>query len=117
MKAREVNINKTRWVIEKIIKLARKDNIQTIACFGLAYKPNVADIRQSSAVAVVEVLKQEFDIIIVDPHVKENTEPINDVLTKVEMVIMLVAHNEFLDIPKNLLQEKVFLDFTGVFEE
>lgn len=114
LKAREVNVNKTNWVIQKINKVAKENNIKTIACLGLTYKPNVADIRQSSAVIITETLNQKFDVITFDPYIK-NIKSINDIIIKAGMVVVLVAHNEFFDIPNHLFHEKVFLDFTGAF--
>ncbi|WP_341757687.1 nucleotide sugar dehydrogenase [Candidatus Tisiphia endosymbiont of Ditula angustiorana] len=114
LKAREVNINKTNWVIQKINKVAKENNVRTIACLGLTYKPNVPDTRQSPAIIITETLKQEFDVIAFDPYVK-NIKSINYLLIKADMVVVLVAHNEFLDISNHLFHEKIFLDFTGVF--
>lgn len=111
--AREVNINKASWVIQKIKKVAKENNVRIIACLGLTYKPNVPDTRESPAIIITETLKQEFDVIVFDPYV-ENIKSINDTLLKVDMIVVLVAHNEFLDIPNYLFHEKIFLDFTGV---
>lgn len=114
LKARAINHNKTNWVLEKVSKHAKNNHVKTIACLGLSYKANVPDIRQSPAITIVENLKKEFDIIAVDPCLK-NVESINDVLAKVDMVVLLVAHDVFLNIPSHLLYEKIFLDFTGTF--
>lgn len=113
LKAREVNINKASWVIQKIKKVAKENNVRIIACLGLTYKPNVPDTRESPAIIITETLKQEFDVIVFDPYVK-NIKSINNTLLKVDMIVILVAHNEFLDIPHYLFHEKIFLDFTGV---
>ncbi|MCC8368996.1 MAG: hypothetical protein LN573_02820, partial [Rickettsia endosymbiont of Oxypoda opaca] len=108
-----VNINKASWVIQKIKKVAKENNVRIIACLGLTYKPNVPDTRESPAIIITETLKQEFDVIVFDPYVK-NIKSINNTLLKVDMIVILVAHNEFLDIPHYLFHEKIFLDFTGV---
>jgi len=114
LKAREVNIDKTDWVIKKIRRLARANDIKTLACFGLTYKPNIEDIRQSPSLVIIKHLRKEFDVISVDPYV-QNTASIDYALTKATMIVMLVAHQEFLNIPKHFLDRKLFLDFTGVF--
>lgn len=114
LKAREVNIHKTNWVIQKINKQAKENNVKTIACLGMSYKANVADTRESPAIKIIDSLEEEFYVIAIDPYVS-GIEFIHDILIEVDMIVLLVAHNIFLDIPNHLLQKKIFLDFTGVF--
>ena len=113
-KAREINTQKTAWVIQKIINTINKNKISKIACLGLTYKPNVSDIRESPALIIVEALEKEFNILRVDPHI-QNTEALYDAIAQSDMVVVLVAHNEFLNISADLFDEKILLDFAGVF--
>lgn len=114
-KAREVNTQKTNWVIEKIKNMVNKSKVTKVACLGLTYKPNVQDIRQSPALAIVQALEKEFNILRVDPYI-QNTEVLYDALAQADMIVALVAHSEFLNIPANLLEGKILLDFAGVFK-
>lgn len=113
-KAREVNTKKTDWVIQKVRTAIREKGAGVIACLGLTYKPNVADIRESPALTIVQALEKETKVLCVDPYVP-NTEPLYDSLSRVEIVVSLVAHNEFLNIPSNYLCGKIILDFAGIF--
>ena len=77
--AREVNNRKTDWVIEKIkdttevvtAKIGRKPKI---ACLGLAFKPDIDDLRESPAAHIAQVLlSYGYDLVAVEPNIKEDT--------------------------------------------
>jgi UDP-N-acetyl-D-mannosaminuronic acid dehydrogenase len=114
-KARDVNIRKTDWVIQKIRDVIKLSNVKVVACFGLTYKPNVKDIRNSSAQAVAKALSNEISIICIDPYIP-NTSSISYALANAEMIIGLVAHDEFKNISSDELSGKVLLDFAGAFK-
>lgn len=113
-KARQINIQKTAWVVQKIIRTIKENKVNKIACLGLSYKPNISDIRQSPALIIVEMLEREFNILRVDPYI-QNTKTLHEALAQSDMIVALVAHNEFLNISPNLLEGKILLDFAGVF--
>jgi len=90
-----------------------------VALVGLAFKPNIDDLRQSPAVYIAQKVLQEAgdeNYFIVEPNVHEHAYyKITDVEQAVEqadIVAFLVAHNEFkqLEVPAG----KVVLDFCGV---
>ncbi len=123
-KAREINNYKAFWCAEKVRHAIRDFAIQhgkapSVALMGLAFKPNIDDLRQSPAVYIAQKVLQEAgdeNYFIVEPNVHEHPYyKITDVNTAVEqadIVAFLVAHQEFkqLDIPAG----KVVLDFCGV---
>ena len=113
--SRAVNTKKTKWVTQKIRNAIRQSDVKKIVCLGLTYKANVADTRQSSALAIVQSLEREFNILRVDPYV-QNTEFLHDALSQADMIVALVGHKEFLNIPSNLIEGKILLDFAGVFK-
>jgi len=113
-KAREINTQKTEWVIQKIKTTIKEKKANSIACLGITYKANVADSRESPALAIVQALEKETKVLCVDPYVP-NTDPLYESLAHVEIVVGLVAHNEFLNIPSNCLFGKTILDFAGIF--
>lgn len=117
--AREVNTYKTEWAIEKIKNAAFKFESQNgrkakIACMGLAFKPDIDDLRESPALYIARRLKAEgLEIFAVEPNIKSHKEfeivDYKEAIKKADIVTFLVAHKEFrnLDIKTNL-------DFCGI---
>ena len=105
--ARKVNNNKAFWCVDKIEKeimdfvLKNKRN-PILALCGLAFKPNVNDLRQSPAKLIVNKVIQEKDpnnFRIVEPNIQEHHEfklySFEDAVSESDIVVFLVAHNEF----------------------
>jgi len=120
--AREINNFKTQWVIEKIKNKALAFEIENkrkplIACMGLAFKPNIDDLRESPAVTVVDALEEEgLQLLKVEPNLQngraEGLTDFNDAARKADFVVFLVAHKEFY----SLKLTKPALDFCGVLK-
>lgn len=122
--AREVNNYKSFWCAEKIktaklefqLKEGRKPSI---AIMGLAFKPNIDDLRESPAKYIAQKVLQDANndiYYIVEPNInKHNVFKITDykeAANKADIIVFLVAHNEFKTL--NLASNKVVLDFCGV---
>ncbi len=117
--AREVNTYKTEWVIEKIKNSTLKFEAQNgrkakVACMGLAFKPDIDDLRESPALHIARRLKSDgLDILAVEPNIENHKEfeiiNYKDAIKQADIVTFLVAHKEF----KNL-DIKTDLDFCGV---
>lgn len=112
--ARAVNTQKTDWVINKIRETMKKKEATTVACLGITYKADVGDIRESPALAIVQALEKDFNVLQIDPYVP-STNPMDEALTCTEVVVGLVAHKAFLAIPSSCLDGKTVLDFAGIF--
>lgn len=120
--AREINNYKMQWVVEKIKNAALKFELESgkkpkIACMGLAFKPDIDDLRESPAVLVArDLIQARFDILAVEPNIKSHKdfEIINykKAIDIADIVVFLVAHKEF----KALKIQKQFLDFCGIFK-
>jgi len=118
--AREINNYKTQWVIEKIKNKALHFKINNgrepiIACLGLAFKPNIDDLRESPALFVTQSLIQEnFNILAVEPNIISHKEfdivEVNEAIEKADIVTILVGHNEFSVLK---IDDKVVLDFVN----
>ncbi|MEN8408153.1 MULTISPECIES: UDP-N-acetyl-D-mannosamine dehydrogenase [Acinetobacter] len=111
--AREVNDSKPEWVIDQVkIKIA--DFLQsnptktikdvTIACYGLAFKPDIDDLRESPALEITKKLaEQGLNILAIEPNIEKlpQTMPDNVQLTDIEagleadIYVVLVKHKEF----------------------
>jgi len=123
--AREVNDYKTTWVIDKIKSnidkcIAKKGIKPKIACLGLAFKPNIDDLRESKALEVAETLLAEgYEVCVVEPNIQshKNLLILNllDAIEQADVVCVLVKHREFLQPEvKNKLMKCKALDFCGV---
>jgi UDP-N-acetyl-D-mannosaminuronic acid dehydrogenase len=119
--ARKVNLAKTEWVIERITTKAAalREKLQrepVVACFGVTFKPNVEDMRESPALEIVEhLIHSGLTVKVVDPHVKEETTldlvPMKDALANADFGCILVGHDEFTSLYSADLQ---LLDFVGM---
>ncbi|GIT98451.1 UDP-N-acetyl-D-mannosamine dehydrogenase [Sulfurovum sp. TSL1] len=117
--AREVNTYKTEWVIEKIKNAALKFENENgrkakVACMGLAFKPDIDDLRESPALYITKrLITDGFNVLAVEPNITKHEEfnifNYNEAVKQADIVTFLVAHKEF----KNLELE-TDLDFCGV---
>lgn len=117
--AREVNNYKTEWVIEKIKNAALRFENENgrkvkVACMGLAFKPDIDDLRESPALYIARRLKVDgLDILAVEPNIESHKEfdivNYQQALEEADIVTFLVAHKEF-----KKLDIKTDLDFCGV---
>lgn len=123
-KAREINNYKSFWCAEKVktaklefqLKHGRK---ASVAIMGLAFKPNIDDLRESPAKYIAQrILQDSHDdtCYIVEPNIQEHKvfklTPIHEAVENADIIVYLVAHNEFKNIHLN--SEKIALDFCGV---
>ncbi|MEK7690365.1 MAG: nucleotide sugar dehydrogenase, partial [Bdellovibrionota bacterium] len=110
--AREVNLTKTRYVVETIRAAVAKrfkesGKFQTIVLYGMAYKPNVADFRESPAVEVYHDLTRSLgnmaSVLAIDPHLNAesaaqisiNLAPSEHAKEATPLRVMLVRHRDF----------------------
>jgi len=120
--AREVNNGKTKYVLNKIINYAKYNGIENIGCLGLTYKENIDDTRESPALDIVEELisSKVANIFVCDPYVDQDKLKniklfdLNSTLQKSDLVVILVAHKEFVEMERKKLKNKKVLDFRGV---
>lgn len=123
-KAREVNNHKAFWCAEKV-RDARKEfklkynSEPKIALMGMAFKPNIDDLRESPAKYIVQRILQDAndeEYFVVEPNITEHVlfklTDYRDAIENADIIVLLVAHDEFKTL--NLSQDKVVLDFCGV---
>lgn len=120
---REVNEQKPRWVVQRILANAERFKNPRIACLGLAYKPDIDDLRESPALQIVRELNKKLDqpLRVVEPYLESHEEfdlmPLDDALADADIVVLLVAHAPFKKIAPNLLAEKIIIDTCGVLRQ
>ncbi|MBQ2163350.1 MAG: UDP-N-acetyl-D-mannosamine dehydrogenase [Muribaculaceae bacterium] len=125
--AREINNYKAQWCAEKVKNAMLKFELENsrkpvVAMMGLAFKPNIDDLRESPAKRITtEVLqsKNNADILVVEPNITEHNvfklTPYNEAYDRADIVVFLTAHNEFKTLEWR--DDKVILDFCGIFRK
>ncbi|EAK9994287.1 UDP-N-acetyl-D-mannosamine dehydrogenase [Campylobacter lari] len=120
--AREVNDNKPNFVIQKIKERVKGILQPKIACLGLAFKPDIDDLRESPALDIVIKLTNECDnqILVVEPNIKKLPLKLQDkanielvslkqALDEADIVAILVKHKEFIG-----MQSDKLIDFVNI---
>ena len=134
---REVNDKKPTWVFDKIISAIdellvgnKKFSLSDlkIACYGLAFKANIDDLRESPAIQITKMLSEKFPnkILAVEPNIKTLPADLAEMVRLVNLQeavetanlhVFLVEHNEFKSILRNKkLTEDVCVDAIGLLQ-
>lgn len=129
--ARKVNDAKPEWVINKV-KLAIAEFLQanpnktarevTVACYGLAFKPDIDDLRESPAMAITQEISEMHAgrVVAVEPNIKvapKNLEGVELVdfgvaSKEADVQVLLVDHKEFRE---TLISDGIVIDTKGIF--
>jgi UDP-N-acetyl-D-mannosaminuronic acid dehydrogenase len=134
--AREVNDNKPRWVLEKV-KLAMADYLQSnpditarevvIACFGLAFKPDIDDLRESPALEITQQIAalHAGRVFAVEPNINALPDELRKMkvalvnaehaLASANVVVLLVDHKQFKELVPNRSPSQMVVDTRGIW--
>jgi len=125
--ARLVNDSKPLFVCEKVRERAAALKQPVIACLGLSYKRDVDDLRESPAVEIVSRLAEMNlgELLVVEPHVSALPKQLSDLglgltdfdeaMGRANLVLLLVDHQVFLQVDRDLLKDKFVIDTRGVW--
>lgn len=125
--AREVNNYKADWCTEKVQNAIMRFEIEkkrkpVVAMMGLAFKPNIDDLRESPAKYIVNKVMQNGNdtcILVVEPNIKNHEvyklTDYKKAYEKADIVVFLTAHNQFKQLTWS--DEKLILDFCGIFKK
>lgn len=132
--AREVNDGKPHWVLEKV-KAAIADALAhnpdkrmqdiTVACLGLAFKPDIDDLRESPAVELTQMIADlGCRVIAVEPNINAlphrldegnvNLGTLDEALTAADVTCLLVKHSEFKKNAENIKKADKLIDVIGL---
>ncbi|HEJ9173206.1 UDP-N-acetyl-D-mannosamine dehydrogenase [Serratia nevei] len=132
--ARLVNDGKPLWVVDRV-KTAVADCLAAtnkraselrIACFGLAFKPNIDDLRESPAVEVAHLIADWHSgvTLVVEPNVEHlpaclvghvALKTIAEALQQADVIVMLVDHQQFKAIRPEEIKQSWVVDTKGVW--
>ena len=120
-KAREINNYKAFWCAEKVENAMLRFELEnhrkpTVAMMGLAFKPNIDDLRESPAKYITTKVMQSCnnaDILVVEPNVTEHNvfklTDYREAYDRADIVVFLTAHDPRRD-------DKIILDFCGIYK-
>ncbi|WP_284973951.1 UDP-N-acetyl-D-mannosamine dehydrogenase [Atlantibacter hermannii] len=132
--AREVNDHKPHWVLERV-KATVADCLNAsgkraselkIACFGLAFKPNIDDLRESPAMEIAHQIAQwnSGETLVVEPNIHQLPDSLatdctlvslDDALAQADVLVMLVDHAPFKAVEASAVQQAWIVDTKGVW--
>lgn len=126
-KAREINNYKAQWCAERVKNAMLEFELNhhrkpVVAMMGLAFKPNIDDLRESpSKLITTDILQfgKGFDILVVEPNIKKHDSfkltHYKEAYQRADIVVFLTAHNEFKQL--EWCDNKVIFDFCGIFKK
>lgn len=132
--AREVNDYKPEWVVQKIktavagVLASRPGSVMAdikVACLGLAFKPDIDDLRGSPAVGVTEQVTQlGCQVLVVEPNVSALPNSLNsgntlltsleDALSNSDVLCVLVKHSSFVSAMEKIANHPAYIDVVGI---
>jgi UDP-N-acetyl-D-mannosaminuronic acid dehydrogenase len=130
--ARWINSARPRQVVRTVLDRLNGGGIGSIACFGLSYKADIGDLRESPAVEIVAFLAKELHfhhpeiaLQVVEPHLRALPEALSaqrcirlvdiEAALGADLLVMLVDHREFRAIPAERVAGKAVIDTRGVW--
>jgi UDP-N-acetyl-D-mannosaminuronic acid dehydrogenase len=127
--ARDVNDGKPEYVIQKVLERAERFKQPVIAALGIAFKPDIDDLRESPSLNIVDKLAGQIEgaeIKVVEPNVEELPERLakhanlskadfEEAVDAADIVLLLVDHHQFKEADRALLEQKVVIDTKGIW--
>ncbi|WP_423067007.1 UDP-N-acetyl-D-mannosamine dehydrogenase [Devosia sp. CN2-171] len=125
--ARRINNARPHTVVDEIVSLLEPGRLNTVACLGLSFKPNIDDVRESPAVDVVKALADvpNIRLIAAEPHIDALPHELEgkgiiftdalSAIDRAEIVVLLVDHRQLGLIDPKALEDKKLVDTRGLW--
>jgi len=117
-------------VIRKVLEAVKKINKKAvkIACLGVAFKADIDDMRESPALEIVKKLitVDGLEVMVVEPNVNNDAFElvglgslfsVSEAVSAADIVLLLVDHLQFKELPTKDLQNKLVIDTRGAFRD
>lgn len=121
--ARDINNSMPEYVVETAVKLTNNDTSKIITIFGVTYKPDVDDLRESPALKIAEkIINKGYSVKIHDPFINnENYLNVEESLRNSDLLLCLVGHRQFKNLDMNvlddLMHDKKIFDVANIFSD
>jgi UDP-N-acetyl-D-mannosaminuronic acid dehydrogenase len=121
--ARHVNDHKPHVVVQQVVAAAAKLSKPVIGCLGLAYKPDVDDLRESPSLEVVRELRQRNlgEILVCEPFISADRfaewplTALEEILERANILVLLTDHAVFNAVRPEQLTGKIVIDPRGTW--
>lgn len=134
--ARETNDSKPSWVVEKVDAAvadhllrnpgkSKKDVV--IACFGLAFKPDIDDLRESPSLEITKHIANAHPgkVLAIEPNIESLPAALalpgvelcalEEAFSQADILLLLVDHKQFKAIPPSALEGRQIIDTRGIW--
>ena len=125
LQAREINDSMPEYVLKRIRDIMEENNMNDltrVGLYGLSYKEDVDDTRESPTLQLIEKMKNHLasPLKVYDPHVKQNiTENqyhnFNEFLNEIDLIVVMVAHKHLKE-NINLIKDKIIYDTKNIID-
>ncbi|WDV46861.1 nucleotide sugar dehydrogenase [Clostridiaceae bacterium M8S5] len=107
--ARKINNSMPYFIVDKVKKLLSQIKKPKISVFGLTYKENIDDIRESPALKIVKILEKiGYQVQVYDPLIRYYEDSVIDsIVEDSDLILILTAHNQFREIDYKRLASKM----------
>lgn len=118
--ARDTNNSMPQFVYENVCKIIPEGKI---SIFGVSYKGNTGDDRESPAYEIIALLENKgYEIAIYEPHIeRDNFVDFNEAIEGSNLILILADHNEFKEMDYEVIKDKmetsIIFDTKNIIEE